>query len=149
MSILLPVRRERASLWDVASDLDRVFDAVGGVRPYVPVSEGLWHPTMEVYNRKDEVVVELEIPGVKPEDVDIRVEEKHLVVEGTRMRSEEFAEDERYYSERAFGGFHRVVHLPTDVDDAKAKARFSGGLLAIRLPKKAREGGNKIPLETD
>jgi HSP20 family protein len=110
--------------------------------------EGLWHPTMDIYNRKEELVVELEIPGMKPGDIDITVEDNHLIVEGSRNRSSEFSDDERYYSERLFGSFHRVVHLPTDVDDTKSKASFKEGMLVVRLPKKKREGGRKIALET-
>ena len=149
MKTLLPVRRVSRDPWDAASDLERVFDAMTLFDPRRMIrEEGLWHPTMDIYNRKDELVVELEIPGIKPEDIDITVEDNHLIVEGSRSRSSEFSDDERYYSERLFGKLHRVVHLPTDVDDAKSKASFRDGMLVVRLPKKKREGGRKIQLET-
>ena len=148
MSTLVPVRRETRNLWDSAANLERVFDVMSQFDPGLLVrEEGLWHPTMDIYDRKDEMVVELEIPGMKAEDVDITVEEDHLIVEGTLKRSQEFTEEEKYYSERDFGKFHRVIHLPTSVDHINARARFDNGVLSIRLPKKARESGNKIRLE--
>jgi len=110
--------------------------------------EGLWHPTMDIYNRPHELVVELELPGVRMEDVDLRVEENHLILEGTRRRSETYKEDDRFYTERLFGAFHRVVHLPSDVDAEGVEAHFSEGLLMIRLPKIHRTQGKKIEIKT-
>ena len=144
MTTLVPVRRETGNLWDVASDLESVFDVMPEIEGGRITREGLWHPTMDVYNRKNEVVIELEVPGLEPDQVDITVQENHLIVEGTRKHFTEFDEDERFYSERLYGSFHRVVHLPASVDDKNAKAQISNGLLIIRLPKKPREGGTRI-----
>jgi HSP20 family protein len=148
MTTLVPVRRESGNLWDVAEELDRVFDSPFDLLPATRVREGLWHPTVNVYNRPHEIIVELEVPGVKMEDLDLTVEDNHLVVEGTRSRAEEFKEEDRIYSERAFGAFHRVVHLPAYVDAEKSEARLNEGLLVICLPKTKREGGRKIEVKT-
>lgn len=145
---LLPIRREARNMWDIAGELDRLFDASCEVFPSQSVAGGLWHPAMDIYNRKDDLVVELELPGLKPEDIDMSLQEDHLVVEGSRGRSSEYSEETVYFSERFFGGFHRVVHLPTSVDADGAKASFKDGLLTITLPKKARERGKRIELET-
>lgn len=147
MTTIMPIRRETRDMWDVAADLDRVFDAVGDVLPRAAVREGLWHPPISVFDRKDELVVELELPGVRREDVDMSIEENHLVVEGKRSRAEEFSSEDAYFDERWLGRFHRIVHLPADVDETAAKAKLSDGVLVIRLPKAKREGGKKIPLE--
>lgn len=146
MTTLVPVRRETRDLWDVAEEMDRVFDSPVEVLPRMSAREGLWHPIMDIHNRAHEIVVELELPGVRMEDLDITVQENHLIVEGTRTRSDEFKEEERFYSERPFGGFHRVVHLPMEVDAEKSEARFQDGLLVIRLLKTRREGGKKIEI---
>lgn len=141
---LVPVRRESRDPWDVGGDLGRVFDSPWELHPRRSLREGLWHPTMDIYNRKDELVVELELPGLKESDLDVSIEEDHLIVEGTRSRFTEYKEEELYFSERSYGGFHRIVHLPTSVDADSAQARFSEGVLTIALPKKVREGGKKI-----
>jgi HSP20 family protein len=148
MSVLLPVRRETTDLWDTASDIETVFDVLSPFETRRLIrDEGLWHPTMDVYDRKDELVVELEIPGMKPEEVDIKVQENHLIVEGSLKRANEYSDKERCYCERSYGKFHRVVHLPATIDEANVKASFDNGILTIRLPKKAKEGGKKIKVE--
>lgn len=148
MTTVLPVRRETQDLWDVDEEIARVFDSPFEMLPRMSAREGLWHPTIEVYNRPHELIVELELPGVRMENVDLTVQENHLIVEGTRSRIDEYKEEERFYSERMFGGFHRVVHLPTEVDAERSEARFSDGVLVIRLPKTRREGGKKIEIRT-
>lgn len=148
MTTLVPVRRETRDLWDVAGEMDRLFDSPFELLPRMTAQEGLWHPTMDIYNRPHELVVELELPGVRMEDVDLRVEENHLILEGTRRRSETYKEDDRFYTERLFGAFHRVVHLPSDVDAEGVEAHFSEGLLMIRLPKIHRTQGKKIEIKT-
>jgi HSP20 family protein len=113
------------------------------------VREGLWHPTMDIHNRPEEILVEMELPGVKKEELDLTIEENHLIVEGTRSRSAEYKEEDEYYSERLYGAFHRIVHLPANVDAGHAEAKFSDGVLVIRLPKVKREGGTKIGIKSE
>ena len=148
MTMLVPIKRETRDLWDVAEEMDRVFDAPLEALPSMSVREGLWHPAIDIYSRDQEIVVELELPGVRKEDLDLTIQEGHLIVEGTRRHTEEYKEEDRFYSERQFGGFHRVVHLPTEVDVEKTEARFTEGLLVVRLPKAKREGGTKIEIRT-
>ena len=99
---------------------------------------------MDIHTHGDNLVVELELPGVKESDLDISVERDHLVVTGTRKRSSEREENDRYFTERSYGGFHRVVHLPTSVDEEKVTATLKEGLLTITLPKAKEEIGKKV-----
>ena len=121
MTTMVPVRRDTRDIWDVADEMDRVFDSPFELLPRMRVREGLWHPTMDIHNRPHELLVELELPGVTMEDLDLTIQENHLILEGSRRRSEEDKEDERFYSERLFGAFHRVVHLPAEVEGPLAR----------------------------
>ena len=147
MTSVVPVRRESKDLWDVAGEMQRVFDSPFELLPQMAIREGLWHPTVDMYNRPHELVVELELPGVRVEDLDLRIEENHLVLEGTRRRSEEYKEEDRFYTERLFGAFHRVIHLPSEVDPAQVEARFSEGMLVIRMPKAQRDKKSSIEIK--
>jgi len=151
MTTMVPIRRETRDLWDVAGDLERVLDSPFDLDllPSMRVREGLWHPTMDIHNRPEEILVEMELPGVKKEELDLTIEENHLIVEGTRSRSAEYKEEDEYYSERLYGAFHRIVHLPANVDAGHAEAKFSDGVLVIRLPKVKREGGTKIGIKSE
>ena len=149
MKTLLPERRETRNLWDVAGEMDRLLDSPFELLPRMAVQEGLWHPTMDIYNRPHELVVEFELPGIKMEELEVRVEDNHLILEGTRKRTKDYKEDDRYYTERLVGAFHRVVHLPCEVDADRVEAHFTEGLLVLRLPKVKRvEGrGKKIEIQ--
>jgi HSP20 family protein len=126
--------------------MERFWDPWSRWPSYSIVREGLWHPTMDVYDRPDDLVVELELPGTSEEDVEISVEDGHLVVEGSRSAGPDRNEDERSFSERAFGAFHRIVHLPTDVDESAAKGAFENGILTVTLPKKKRAQAKKVKI---
>jgi HSP20 family protein len=150
MSSLPIVRRAPRGLSHVVEDLNRLMDldAWYGFPPSLAVNEGLWHPTMDIYNRGDNLVVELEIPGIEEEDIDISIEQDHLIVKGSRKQSSEHKEGDRYYTERSYGEFHRVVHLPASVDEDKVTASLKEGLLTITLPKTKKEAGKKVKVET-
>jgi len=134
---------------DMPSALDRMnrlWRAFAGKFPFGPPAEGLWHPTVDVFDRDDELVVEVELPGMKGQRMDVCVEHEHLIIEGTRSRAEGFKERESYYCERPMGRFHRVIHLPCAVDEAAIVARYQDGLLTVALPKAGRRRARKIEI---
>ncbi len=140
------IRRETGgniSPWD---ELNRLYDQfLGG--PHYHVRQEIWHPEVDVYDRSDKVVVEVELPGVDRKDVDLSVEEDHLVIQGSRSRQNGSRDDERGYSERYFGAFHRVVHLPASVDTAASGASVENGVLTVTLPKSEKAGTKKIEIK--
>lgn len=147
MNGILPVLRKTEDLWDVAGELDRFFDSPMDMLPRMTTREGLWHPAMDVYDLPSEVVAEIELPGIRMEDLSLRVEAGHLILEGTRKRTAQYKDEERLYEERTVGRFHRVIHLPSDVDAEHAEARLVDGVMTIRLPKIKREEGRKIEIK--
>lgn len=92
-------------------------------------------PAVDVYEEKDNVVVEATLPGIKPEDVDINVHEDVLTIEGTKSNTSEIDEKNYYRKEVRTGSFHRSVMLPTSVQADKAQADFKSGILKVTLPK--------------
>ncbi len=113
--------------------------------PVLPVSrEGLWHPAVDIYDCDDRIVVQLDLPGMEGRDVSVSLREQHLLVEGSRPPSEVAEGAEPYYRERAVGDFHRIIHLPVDVDADATGARYEDGVLTVTMPKKKREGVRKI-----
>ena len=137
---VLAARSRSSDLWNIADDTDHMVDMWYRSPSASIVRQGLWHPMMDIYIRNGEIVAELELPGLKEDDLDISIEQDHLVVEGSRSRSADYRQEDGYYSERTYGEFRRVVHLPVSVDEDNATASFSDGLLTITLPKKIREG---------
>lgn len=91
--------------------------------------------TVDMYETDDEVVVEATLPGVKPEEIDVKVTGNVLTIKGERK--EEKREERASYvcRERSYGSFHRAVTLPAEVDVDKATAEFEHGVLTLSLPK--------------
>lgn len=147
MNALIPVERGTTDLWDAASEMERLLDSPMELLPRMATKEGLWHPTLDVHDLPKEIVAEIELPGLKMEDLSLRVEDNHLILEGMRKKSDQYRDEERLYTERMVGRFHRVVHLPCEVDVDKAEAWLVDGLLTIRLPKTERAEGRKIEIK--
>jgi len=93
----------------------------------------------DVYQENGYIMVEMHVPGINPDNVDIAVENDYLHVTGSRQEREE-TEDQAYYrKEIRTGSFERIIPLPTAVDETNTRARYTDGVLTISLPKKQEE----------
>jgi HSP20 family protein len=90
---------------------------------------------IDLYEEDDAVHVEAQLPGVKPEDVDITIQGNALSIHAERHERHERREGRYYRRESSFGSFYRSVALPTTVDPQGAEARFEDGVLKVALPK--------------
>lgn len=114
-------------------ELDRLFDFALPSR-----DSGLfggWTPALDVHDEKDNFTVRVELPGLKKEDIALRLHEGVLTISGERKREQENKEGNTFRSERYFGRFQRSVTLPAQVDAAKVKATYKDGVLTVDLPK--------------
>lgn len=131
------------------STLDRLFDRFFDDAFFrSPASEILTSgledivvPPMDVYEEEGAYHVELAVPGLKKENIDIEARGNQLVVSGHR-EEEKREEAARYrYREMRRGGFSRVIELPADIEDADISATYDGGILKIAVrPTKPIEG---------
>lgn len=126
--------------------LDGLWRAVAGHPAWSGRREGVWHPTVDVYETGDQVVVLAELPGMKGQEMDVSIEEEHLIIEGSRERPEDCDQDDAYYCERPYGRFRRVIHLPYSVDESAVAARYEDGLLAVTLPRAVQERMRRIEI---
>lgn len=126
--------------------MDRMFDdlfptALAGVRNQSFV------PPVDVYQDKEDVVVEIPLPGVNPKDVRVTVENDVLTIEGKSERKSEIEEENYYRKEVRYGTFHRAIGLPVAVDGDKAKATFASGILKVTIPKAAHARAKEVAVE--
>lgn len=94
--------------------------------------------TVDIFDDGSHIVIQSSMAGVKPEDIDISLQEETLTIRGRRERVKEISEGNFYYRELYWGSFSRAIILPEEVDFPKADAALKNGLLTIRLPKKDR-----------
>lgn len=94
---------------------------------------GVYYPSLDVYENTEEMCIEVEIPGVNPEDVNVEVMGRTLIVAG-RKRDPLVNKGVRYVRmERGFGKFRREIDIPEMFDLEKVDATFSNGVLIIRV----------------
>lgn len=108
-------------------------------------------PAADVYRGDGRLVVEVELPGVRPDEVDVRVHEDRVTVRA-EVRHEEGIEEEGYVrAERRYGAVFRSIPLPAPVDPAGARATYRHGVLRVEAPLRdeaAREG-RRVPVEPE
>lgn len=116
--------------WDV-SEFDKFFEDM----PMVPSTVHAFTPAVDVYQDKDNVIVEIPLAGVDPNKVSITIENDVLKIEGSMEHKSEIDEKNYYRKEVRAGSFYRAVALPTQVKGSDAKADFENGMLKITIPK--------------
>lgn len=95
-----------------------------------------WAPPVDIYETDSSVVLNVELPGVKPDDVEIRVEDNTLHLKGERKFEKEVKEENYHRVERSYGAFSRSFALPSSIDADKVSAGYKDGLLTLTMPKR-------------
>ena len=91
--------------------------------------------TIDVYQTDSEIVIKSTIAGVKPEDLDVSINNDMVTIRGERKNEEVVNGENYYYQECYWGGFSRSVVLPVEILSDKSEASLKNGILTIRLPK--------------
>jgi len=94
-------------------------------------------PRSDASALEDYYEINVELPGVKSEDVDVSIEDNSLVVRGEKRYEHEEVGRTYFFSEREYGSFQRTFRLPPDADSEKIDAEFSDGILRLKIAKQA------------
>ena len=97
--------------------------------------DGDWAIALDVVGSEDSVAVHASLPGVKPEDISVTIEDDVLTVAGQTASEEEHDDDTYLVRERRSGSFRRSLRLPDTVDADKAESSYEDGVLTVTLPK--------------
>lgn len=100
--------------------------------------------TIDVYQTDEDIIIKSTIAGVKPEDLDVSINNDMLTIKGERKFEDEVDEENFYYQECYWGGFSRSVVLPVDVIPEKIEASLKNGILVIKLPKASTNKTKRI-----
>jgi HSP20 family protein len=100
--------------------------------------------TIDVYQTDNDIVIKSTIAGVKPEDLDVSINNDMITIRGERKQDEEVTSENYYYQECYWGGFSRSVILPVDILPDKVEASMKNGILTIRMPKADNTRTKKI-----
>ena len=128
-------------------DFDRLFrEAFSPAMGEGEVSTRTWAPPVDIYENGDNLVLKAELPGINPDDVEVRVEDNILYMKGERKFEKEVKEENYHRVERAYGTFARTFSLPNSIDADKVAASYKDGILTLTLPKKEEAKPKKIKI---
>lgn len=148
MALVRWSRRNPNELATLRGGMDDWFDSFfrGLDRPLGLFGQRAW-PAIDIAEKDDTVLVRAEVPGLKPEEIDISVYGDTLTISGEKKESKEDEGDGFYHVESSYGAFRREVTLPTDVDESKIEAVCKDGVLSITLPKAEKSKAVKVKIQ--
>ncbi len=135
--------RDVATMQDEVERMFRSFFGEGDR----PATAGAWSPALDVEETADRFVLHVELPGVKPDDVDITLEENVLTISGERKFYDQREAEGFRRVERRFGRFHRAIRLPDRVNPDSVEARYQDGLLTVTVPKAEEAKPRRIEVQ--
>lgn len=119
---------------NIQTEVNRLFDSFFG-RATPSAAGRTWTPAVDLYETADDLVLMLEVPGVRDRDVTVSITGDLLSIKGERRFEHEVKDQQLLHVERVYGKFERLVQLPIPVQTDKVKASYRDGVLEIKLPK--------------
>ena len=98
-------------------------------------TDEFWYPAVDILDEKENVVINVELPGIKKEDVSVNIEDRVLTIKGERKFENEEKKDNYFRKERSYGSFKRSFSLSDDVLIDDVTADFKDGVLKVTLKK--------------
>jgi len=111
------------------------------------VARGAWSPPVDILERGNEVVLKIDLPEVSQNEIDIRVEENTLIVQGERRFIKDTPDENYIQIERPYGTFRRTFSIPRTIDPEGIKASYKDGVLRVILPRKPETQPKQIAIE--
>jgi HSP20 family protein len=108
-----------------------------------------WRPTVDIYETEQGVVIKVDLPGVRKEDVSVEIKDNLLTLKGERKEETEVREENYLRKERCCGSFHRAFSLQYPIAPDMIKARFKDGVLMVEIPKPEEEKPKQIQVNID
>jgi HSP20 family protein len=136
--------RELRSLQD---EVNRLFSSSFSRGSDNELTRGAWSPNVDIFENKDHIVLEADLPGMKPEDVNISIENNVLTIQGERKFEEKDDQGNFHRVERSYGAFTRSFTLPPTVSSDNADAVFENGLLRLTLAKREEAKPRRIEIK--
>ena len=137
------LRRQMDDLWN------RFFEAPAAPSSTWPGAEGGFVPSVDVKETDKAIEVTAEIPGMKPEEIDVSLVGDLLTIKGEKKEEKEEKGENYHLLERSYGSFSRSFRLPVEVERGKVEAKHKDGVLHLVLPKGKQAATTKIKVKAD
>ena len=111
-------------------------------------SSKAWLPPVDIVENDNNVVLKAELPGINPNDIEVRVEDNTLYMKGERKFEKDVKEENLHRVERSYGSFNRTFALPSSIDADKVQAEYKDGVLTLTMPKREEAKPKTIKINT-
>lgn len=148
-SDLLPSLRGDDAFTRMHREMDRMLETFLG-SGQLPSDALVLKPSVDIAESKKAYRISVEVPGIEPKDIELKVEDDMLVIAGEKRREAESDDEGFHRVERSYGEFRRVLTLPDDADIDRIKAEFHNGVLNVRVPRREvaeRPKARKVEIE--
>ena len=129
-------------------EMNRLFSGTFSRGNQDEVLRGAWSPSVDIFENKNEIVLEAELPGMNAEDVNVSIENNVLTLHGERKFEKKDEGDNFHRVERSYGSFTRSFTLPPTVSSENANAVFENGVLRLTLAKREEAKPRRIEINT-
>ncbi len=127
--------------WDPSNEMQRLHDQLLSRQE----AKLAFRPAVDIHEDDEAFRLDVDVPGMKPEDIDVGVEKNVLTISGERKVTRDDSRDGYRRVERSFGTFSRSFALPETVDGENIEAKITDGQLTIKLPKReVANGARKV-----
>lgn len=111
------------------------------------IGRGAWNPSVDIYENKDQIILEAELPGMNRDDFELTVENNVITLRGERNFEKKDETDNYHRVERSYGSFTRSFTLPQTVSAEGAMAEYTNGVLRVTLPKREETKARRIEVK--
>ncbi|MBN2333584.1 MAG: Hsp20/alpha crystallin family protein [Deltaproteobacteria bacterium] len=133
-------------LYSMKEQMDKLFrTSLGRVGTKEHAPQGQWCPPVDMYDNGVDYILEVELPGIKQEDLDVSIMPDYIRIKGRKTFLQTIDQEKIHRLERPSGVFDRRLSFPVKVDPEKAVATLENGVLSIRIPK--IEAPSKIAIQ--
>lgn len=108
-----------------------------------------WKPPVDIYETGEGIVLKIELPGVKKDDVSVEVKDNVLTIKGERLLDPAIKDEHYYRKERSFGKFNRSFSLQELIKPDLIKASFKDGVLTVEVPRPEEEKPKQVTVNID
>jgi HSP20 family protein len=144
------IRRDPFSeLRNIQEDFNRVFKTAMPQFFEEEALSGNWSPSVDIYEDQNSIVIEADLPGIRPEDFKLAIENYKLTLSGERRFEKQVkgqTKNDWHRVERSYGSFTRTFSLPSTVNVDQVKAEFTDGVLRVTLPKREEVKARQIEI---
>ena len=137
--------------WEPFRDIRRMDEMMnrlwrGHVR-YGPGEDQKWAVPLDVVEEDDKIIVRATLPGVKPEDIDVTLENEVLTIRAETKANTEERKESYLLRERRAGKFHRTLRLPDTVDSENVETKYENGIVEITFPKAEAKRARRLSIK--